>query len=411
MAQTVANFGDVMKDVWTSSKLEKQFYDDNPLLDRIERTNRFTIGAQAQVPIHKGRSGGFSVKTAAGGTLNAADEQKVDQAVYTLSYNYQQVSLETGVLNQGGGGNQSVASALDLEITGAVADMRKQIQRQAVSNGDALIAKCVAGANNTTVLLDPTGYGYDAIVRGWLYPGLLVDVGTTANEVAVGDGVEITAVTESSSAPALTVSANVNETANDYVSVKDARAGAVSNEMNGLRTIAGSTTSGIGGLDPDNAGEEFWQPAYVDTTTTTVSLDLLLTLRRKVEQKTGARSPVIATSLDQYANIEALLQNQVRFTNPGKLGVNNATLEVNGVEVLAVPDIPARELYAINLDDMFILTGKYSKPTWMSDIEGGGAGHLRWSQGATNLVDAVVYALQLGIRRRNSHAAAIGLTA
>jgi hypothetical protein len=417
VAQTVANFGSVMKDVWTSSKLEKQFYDENPLLDRIEKTSRFTIGQQAQVPIHKGRSGGYSVKSSAGGTLNAADEQKVDQAVYTLSYNYQQVSLETGVLNQGAGGNQSVASAMDLEVTGAIADMRKQVMRQAVSNGDARIANFTTTTATTPLNLDPTGYGYDAIVRGWIYPGLQVDIGTAANEVLRADGYFITAVSEDATTPTITVSttdggsaASLTTASTDFLSIKDARAGTTSNEMNGLRSIAGSNTTVVGGINPATAGEEFWKPAYVDTTTTTISLDLLLTLRRKVEQKTGARSPVIATSLDQYANLESLLQNQVRFSNPGKLGVNDATLNVNGVDVLAVNDIPARELYCLNLDDMFILTGKFSKPTWMSDIEGAG-GRLRWAQGATNLVDSVVYALNLGISRRNSMAAAIGLTA
>lgn len=410
MAQTVANFADVMKEVWTSDRLEKQFYDENPLLDRLTRTNKFTIGKQAQVPVHKGRSGGYSVKSSAGGTLNAADEQKVDTAIYTLSYHWFQISIETGALNQAGGGKQSVANAKNLEIEGAVADLSRQATRQAVGNGDALIAQCAAGAANTTVLLSTTGYGYDAIARGWLYSGLLVDIGTAANEVAVADGVEIISVNESSTAPSFVASASVTETANDFVSIKDARSGTTSNEMNGLRTIAGSTTSAIGGLAPGNAGEEFWAPAHVDTTTTTVSLDLLLTLRRRVHQKTGKAATMIVTSLDQAANIESLLQNQVRYTNPNDLKVNNATLNVNGQELMALPDVPARELYCITPEDMLVVTGTYNKPTWVSDIEGAG-GSLRWSQGATNFVDAVTYPFNIAIRRRNSHAAAISLTA
>ena len=35
------------------------------------------IGEKAIVPIHKGRSGGYTSTTSAGGSLNPADEQKV----------------------------------------------------------------------------------------------------------------------------------------------------------------------------------------------------------------------------------------------------------------------------------------------------------------------------------------------
>lgn len=427
MAQTVANLADVMKEVWSSDRLEKQFYDENPLLDRFERKKFPTIGKQVQVPIHKGRSGGYSVKSAAGGTLNAADEQKVDQALYTLSYHYQQVSIETGALNQADGGAHSIPDSTELEMTGAIADMRKQAMRQAVSNGDALIAQCTTTSNTTPVNLLSTGYGYDALVRGWLYPGLPVDVGTTANEVLRADGHFITAVSEVAATPTITLSttdggsaANLTTASTDFISIKDARSGTTSNEMNGLRQIFGSNSLGVGGLDPDNAGEEFWKPAEVVTASagsapygsgaTSVSLDLLRHLRMKIHQKTGSdKGTLIITSIKQYGAVESLLENQVRFTNPDSLSAGNATVKWGGNELLQVPDVPDRELYVVDPDSIKIATGSISKPTWMSDLEGSG-GKLRWAQGATNFVDAVVYPFNLGITRRNGGGAAIGLT-
>ena len=35
MAQTVSNLTDVLKDAWTQDRLAKQFYDDNPVLERM----------------------------------------------------------------------------------------------------------------------------------------------------------------------------------------------------------------------------------------------------------------------------------------------------------------------------------------------------------------------------------------
>src|SRR3954466_12634267 len=98
MAQTVATFTDVLKEVWTSDRLEKQFYDENPFLDRIQRTNKYTVGKQAQVPLHVGRSGGESARPAAGGALNTADRQRVDQATYTIPQHWFQVDIEAATM-------------------------------------------------------------------------------------------------------------------------------------------------------------------------------------------------------------------------------------------------------------------------------------------------------------------------
>ena len=411
-SETVANLTDLLKEVWTQDRLEKQFYDQVRFADKVEKTNKYTIGREALVPLETSLPGGTSTLLAAGGTLNAADDLHVDRADYDISYLYQQVSLQVAALNQADSvGARSTVDAVDQSVKSNVLGLRKEFNRQSVSNGDALIAKCLAGAANTTVLLDPALKGAHAIRQGWIRPGHVVDIGTTANEVAVGDAVTVVSVTESDSAPAFVASASVTETANDYVSIANARAGTTSNETNGLRTIAGSTTTAVGGLDPDTAGEEFWKPAHVDTATTAVSLDLLLTLQRKAYQKTGAFPSYFTTSPKQAAELYAQFQNQVRFASDTTKAGNAHGFEWNGLGVNPDPDIPDEELYMLNIEDFLIVTGgKFSKPTWMSDIEGSG-GRLRWTQGNTTFVDALVYPLQIAIKRRNSHASAIGLTA
>ena len=75
-----------------------------------------------------------------------------------------------------------------------------------------------------------------------------------------------------------------------------------------------------------------------------------------------------------------------------------------------MPDIPDKELYMLTLSDLLLITGKYGKPTWISDIEGSG-GKLRWEQGKTSFLDAVVYPLQLGCSRRNGYPSNKSLTA
>jgi len=176
----------------------------------------------------------------------------------------------------------------------------------------------------------------------------------------------------------------------------------------GLRGIVGSDTTTVGGINPTT--NSFWKPALVDSTTTTVSLNLLLDLQRAVYQKTGKWPDYVTTSPKQAADLYALYQTQVRFAGDNPSAGNVDGFKWNGMEVHADPDIPDRELYLLTLSDFLVVTGgKFGKPTWASDIEGAG-GRLRWKQGATSFVDAVVYPCQLAIKRRNSSAAAVGLT-
>src|SRR4051812_30926247 len=99
--QSPANLAAVMKSVWTSDRLEKVFFNETPWLDRVENaTDRYTIGDVAFVPLHTGRSGGHTVTDAEGGTLNNPTKQKTGKAQFRLSYNWKQIGIETGALNQ-----------------------------------------------------------------------------------------------------------------------------------------------------------------------------------------------------------------------------------------------------------------------------------------------------------------------
>jgi hypothetical protein len=419
MAQTVATFTDVLKEVWTSDRLEKQFYSETPFLDRIERTNKYTIGKQAQVPLHVGRSGGESTRPAAGGALNTADRQRVDTAVYTIPQHWFQVDIQAATMAQGPGGNASVVDSVDLEIDGAMSDMRKSLMRQVLGGGDALIAQTTTTSNSTVVLLTPQGttgaagvvpYGYDAIAAGHLRVGQYVDIGTTGNETSAGADLLISAVSESSSTPSITVQTAITTTTLGYVSIRDNRSGTTAYETNGLRSIAGSTTSALGGLDPDTAGEEFWKPASVSTTSS-ISLDELLTLQRGVFKKTGKNSTYILTSPKQLSNIYSFLQSQVRFV-PDKVTAGNVESTTwNGNEIVALPDVYDNELYMLTLEDLLVISdARWGKPTWASDIEGRG-GRFHWNVGQTNFVDGLVYFFNIGARRRNGFAANVSLHA
>lgn len=415
MAQTATSLADVLKDTWTSDRIQRQFYNDHPPLERLEQVSATMTGQQAQVPIHKGRSGGYVSTGPAGGALNPSDQQRVDQASYTMVYHWFQVELEVSALNQAGGSNvQAVIGAKDLEIEGAVNDMRNQCMRQLVTNGDGIVAQCASGGPSATISLtaSPSGtaYGFDAIQRGWLYNGLPIDVGTTADTDALATGAAITSYAESASAPTVTTGTSVTTTAGThFIYIANPNSTTASNpELNGLRNMV-NTTGALGGLNPANAGEEFWQAARRDTTTTAFSLDFVLDLQRAVMQKSSKYMSDVWTGLKQQSAFYSLLQNQVRFQGELKMGAGDVGgLVWNNLVVKGYPDILDSDWYCLTLSDLIRIVGAVTKPTWASDLEGSG-GILRWKQGNTSFVDGVVYPFQVGLQRRNTQAAATAL--
>lgn len=418
MAQTIASLASVMKDMWTSERIQKQFYNKNPLLAIIldaAGTKVDSMGLQAQVPIHAQRAAGYTSVSAAGGNLNPATNQGVAQATYTMVYHWFQVALETAVLNQTDGSTRSIIAGKDLEMKGAIDDVSKQISRQVARNGDSILAECATGGASTTVLLVPPslgGHGYDAIVRGHIYPGMPVDVGTTADSDSLATGSTITAVSESATAPSITIGSSISTTSGThFVSWANPNsATAVSPEINGLENIIGTAT--FGGLNPATAGNEYWQ-SYVDTATTSFSLDMALNLQLRIFQKGGDYDSKVATSARNMATFYSVLQNQVRFTGEMGMGAGKVGglvgLDWNGVGVNVVPDVYDQDWFHFQPEDLVMVRGAIKEPTWVSDLEGAG-GDIRWVQNTTGFQNAVVWPFNLGAQRRNRMAAAKGLT-
>jgi hypothetical protein len=419
MSQTASSLALVLRERWDSNTIAKQWFVDDGPLSRIESIEGTPIGKQLQVGIWGDvNAGGYTSTSVAGGALNTASNAAVDQAIYTLTQHFFPISLEFSALNQASGDSlQSLIGGKNLEITNALASLRNQCTRQLVTNGDGKVAACDTSGGSVVVPLiaSPSGtaYGFDAIQRNWLRPGAVVDIGTTADTDVLVTATTVSAVAESATAPTITVGTSIT-TANGthFVYIANPNSATAANpELNGLRNMV-NTTGALGGVNPGVAGEEFWQAAARDTTTTVLSLDLLLNLQGKVQQKSGKVMTDCWTGIKQGNNFYALLQNQVRFPGEAKMGAGGvSSVTWNNMEVTKWPAILDSDWYALTLSDFCRVTGSITKPTWMSQVGGdGGIGGV-WNTGNTNFVDALAYAFQVGLRRRNTHAAATGLTA
>jgi hypothetical protein len=419
VAQTPTTMSSVLKERWTSDRLQKQFLSDDSLLSRFEGFESTMIGRQAQTPVWSDlNSGGFTQIGAGGGAINTATNQSTAQAVWTLNYAYFPIALEFSTLNQANDSNlQSIISGKNLEIEGAMTTLRRQLTRQIVTNGDSIVAQC-ATANTTTVALvaSPSGtaWGYDAIVRNWLRPGAVVDIGTTADTDALATATTVTAVAESASAPTITVSAGTLSTTagTHFVYIANPNSATAANpEVNGLRNMV-NTTGALGALNPATAGQEFWQSPARDTSTTVFSLDLLLNLSRGVKQKSGKPNSETWMGFKQEANFWSLLQNQVRYAGERDLSAGGqwGSVQWGGTTTKAYADILDSDVWCVTPEDLIRITGQYTKPVWMTDVYGQN-GQLAWHQGNTDGQDVIAYGVQFGMQRRNTHSGATALTA
>lgn len=401
MSATVSAYEAVMKEIWTQDQLERQFIAGHPVLEQIERTNKYMIGAKAVVPQHTGRSGGYTVLDADGGQLNNADRQKVARVEYELTHHYFQIQLESAAIDQTASNKLAAAAVLETEITGALDDLRNQVTRQIVSSGDGIIARCGTTSNSTEVELDPTHYGFGAIERGFLYPGLPVDIGTATSPTSIASGATITAVEDNPASPSITITGSAVSTSNtNFVSLKGARgSGGTTKEAHGLRQIAGSNTAPVGSLDPSTA--PYWKPAAVDSTTTELSLGGMMTMSRKVKQKSRDDVDWVLTSLLQQQRFYELLQTQTRFAGDSSLGGGNVGgVRYAGMKVDGVPEIFDSDMFFLKKKHLFILG---EKPYWQNRYTGGKI--LEWRQGYSSFVATLMYRFQLATNRRNVFAA------
>ena len=429
MATTAAAYQDLAKEVWDGDQMVKQFYDEFPFLKMIEQRKRVVIGKRAQVPLHVGRAGGTTILDSAGGFINPADGEDVDRAEYTLSYNYFPVSIEVGALNEITGGEASVGDALEHMMSSGINNMRNQVLRQFLTGHGRVAAVATDAGGDAVVPLATLAQvgagevsGADALSVGWVVAGDIVEIGTTADYDSIVDrGVAqapaaistVLSVDDNPAAPTITLGANVGATTlgTHFVSLANARGAAGTGtlvESAGLVTIAGTTNNVVGTIDANT--NKFWNPAEVDSSTTLPDMELLLRLSRKVRRK-GANPAFILTSLLQLDNVYQMLQSQVRFNGDKEIGAGGSEqVRWRGNLFHAFPHVPENFMFFLDMEALEIVTGKYSKPTWMSDIGGGGkAGH--WVPGTTHFDDTVMYALGLAARRRNLMAAATNLKA
>lgn len=392
MAATETSLEAALDVIWAPRRFVEQLFEENRFFEKLKKTNKYTQGKEAKVPLHVSRNGGFTSLPSGGGNLNAAGNQGYNEATFKLTHHHQQAAVQGDVLDISSDKAGSIVSAADEEITRALNDMNRQFTRMSYMDGTALIAQCRA-SDSTDVDLNTTS-GRIAIERGWIFENQPVDVGTKANATAIVNGSEVTAVDDTNWAFTVAAGNQAGEGITHYVSQKGGRVGETSREMNGIRNIISQTTT-LGGLSPEV--ERLWK-STVDSTTTDLTIATLLTAQRKINQKRGKRPTFMLTSLIQQQKFYELLQQQVQFgSDKGLTAGADDTPTWDGKEIFADPDCPDELLAMGHWEHFFMVHLK--DPYWQNVISGGNK--LAWIQGTDAYGGKITYRANLAVDRRN----------
>jgi hypothetical protein len=293
-----------------------------------------------------------------------------------------------------------VANAVDVEVSGALEILQRNLQRQLFMDGTALITACVSSSSNSVDV--NTTKGPQVIKRGWIHVGQQVDVGTTAAEDDIVDGSTITAIDSDDLGFTVAAGSITTEDSNDFVSQKDARDGTTSYEMNGLVNLIDAGDD-FGGLTV--AAQPEWK-AYEDSTSQPLTLSLLLQLDQNIHQQTGKKADFFLSGLKQNRKFYEQLQQQVRFGSDGAIGAGDQTPKWNGSDIFVDPDCLDEFVFAGQLKHLFLVAT--DRPKWQSSVTGGGK--LDWIQNTDSYGGKITYRCNLATDRRNAFAKLSGLT-
>lgn len=397
----IAAVQDILKEVWVSDKLESQLYEDVMILDYFDEVTEFTDsnGLQASIPLRVGRTGGVSAR-GIGERLAPPDHQKVGKAIYNYKNLYLQVQVEGPVVARMESNRTSAVREVKLEVDNGIEDMKFDMGRQLHNYGDAVITLAALPGNGSSVTIPLGASNFPIIERGWLYEGQLLDIGTVGNPQLDTGGNRIVSITDSETAPAITLETATAVTAGSHISLYGNRTAANgSNEINGLANIVHDSRV-LGGIDPTAPGKGYWKSVrqHNSGVLRALSLPLMNTTARKVRQKGGKTTDVVGDLALEQKYYE-LLQSQVRFASDADISAGKVQgPQFNGVTFKGdVHCLPNRIYFLAKRALMLFSAGEIA---WQNQTTGGDI--LAWRQDYDSFVARAAKYCQSGTNRRPS---------
>jgi len=347
--------------------IREQLNNAGVLSSKIERNERDVSGKQWQMTTHTTRNSGVGSGTETG--LPTAGKQSYANPYGNVKYTRGRISVSGPVIEASKDDKGAMARALESEIKGVTADMKKEVNYQLFNDGSAVRA-LVNGDPGTDATLD-----LDTPGTRWLSEGMKIDIvdPTLGDITTSGGGLTLSTITNATSVE-LSAVTNSDVADNDWVIRSGARAlggGSLANnpsyEMMGLKGIIDDGTYAPVLHNITRATNPYWNCSVNSTdsnggTNRDMTLDLIQASLTSVEVNGGKTNLIISDHAlrDAYA---ALVVADKRFVNTMKLDGGWTALEYNGIPWVADGDCPANTVFFVDTDHLQIM--QMSDWSWM----------------------------------------------
>jgi hypothetical protein len=292
----------------------------NALLAQVEKNSTDIEGRRALLSLHTGRTSGVGAR-AEGGTLPSAGVQGYTEQRVPVKNVYGRIQVSGPVIAAMKSDKGSFVRAVDSEMKGLTADLKRDVNRQLWGTSDGIVASCGTTGNSTTLQLASTTS--NAQIRQIVDIGL-IDIGTAADTDAVSTVAKtVSGYSYANKTVTIDVAVTTTVASSHKVFRSGVFAGGANNsttELTGLQSIVAATGS-LFNVDP--ATVPSWA-SYVDSnsgTNRSLSENLLASVIHNVAIASGSEPNLAFSSDGVHRSFANLLTSLKRFNN---------TVEVKG---------------------------------------------------------------------------------
>lgn len=375
------------------------------LLD-LDSKNIDLDGLKAVVPLHVGRTAGIGAR-GEDQSLPAAGNQSYAQAQFDLAYLYGRARFTGQAIQKTKSDAGAFIRVISDELDRLRDDLGLDIARQYYGDGSGKVAQCGVTSASTTVVLNDA----EALTKGFLYIGMIIDIGTLANPVSVASARTISAVNLAT--PSITISgAAVTTAGTDFVfRAANNAASSVTYEIDaGLQKLISTSANSVGGINAASAGNEYWDNLRTSVGGAVSLSSLMQDLNRvaaaggKMNNVVAITSPGIARRLFETGDFKSLVQ--FVNTNEMKGGFDMISFGTPSGRMNLVTDrlAPWGKLFMVDKSHIKV----YSPGDW--DFLQRDGLTIRWDADKDAFQAVLFRYVNLGTKRRNTSLVQSGIT-
>jgi hypothetical protein len=322
------------------------------VINKLVQKKQEATGKEFYVPLHTGRNNGVGYR-AEGAALPTAGNQKYKQSTGNVKYLYGGIEITGPTIKAMRNDKGAFIRAVESEMKGLLRDLKDQRARALFGDGTGKLATFAVNTSVTTLTVSSVQF---------FQVGMNIDIVNNSNVVTV-TGRTITAINVTNKT--ITISgAAVTTAATDFAVVT----GDLNNEAMGLGGIMSATLT-LQGIDPTVAGNEFWKPSILSNSGTPRALSQgLMRLAMDYAELQAGKIDLLTSSYGVRAAYEALLQQNVRYTEPTKLEGGYSALVYDDRPLIVDRYHENDTIFFLDTDELDLY--QLSDFEWMEDDKG-----------------------------------------